>query len=75
MTLSPHRDTLAVVIRTYKAAVTTLCRRAGRDDFAWQRNYYEHIIRNEGELNRIRQYIIDNPSRWERDRNNPIRSR
>ncbi len=27
----------------------------------WQRNYYEHIVRNESELNRIRQYIIDNP--------------
>lgn len=27
----------------------------------WQRNYYEHIIRNEPELNRIREYIINNP--------------
>ncbi len=30
----------------------------------WQRNYYEHIIRNDDELNRTRKYIIDNPSRW-----------
>jgi putative transposase len=37
----------------------------------WQRNYYEHIIRDEEELNRIRQYIIDNPSRWEDDAENP----
>jgi len=37
----------------------------------WQRNYYEHIIRNENELNRIRQYIINNPVRWEMDRVNP----
>ncbi len=37
----------------------------------WQRNYYEHIIRNEDELNRIRQYICDNPSNWETDEENP----
>ena len=37
----------------------------------WQRNYFEHIIRNEGSLNRIRQYILDNPVRWEFDRDNP----
>ncbi|GAB4318728.1 MAG: transposase [Bacteroidales bacterium] len=37
----------------------------------WQRNYYEHIIRNENELNRIRQYIINNPARWATDHENP----
>jgi REP element-mobilizing transposase RayT len=36
----------------------------------WQRNYYEHIIRNKNELNRIRQYIKDNPINWGKDRNN-----
>jgi REP element-mobilizing transposase RayT len=30
----------------------------------WQRNYYEHIIRDEKSLNRIRQYIAENPLRW-----------
>jgi REP element-mobilizing transposase RayT len=30
----------------------------------WQRNYYEHIIRDEGSPNRIREYIINNPLRW-----------
>ena len=38
----------------------------------WQRNYYEHIIRNENELNRIREYIISNPMKWESDRENPV---
>lgn len=33
----------------------------------WQRNYYEHIVRNEVDLNRIREYILLNPARWERD--------
>jgi hypothetical protein len=37
----------------------------------WQRNYYERIIRNEIEMNRIRQYIINNPSQWDNDKNNP----
>lgn len=37
----------------------------------WQRNYYEHIIRNEGELDRVREYIINNPLQWQFDRENP----
>lgn len=37
----------------------------------WQRNYYEHIIRNENALNRIREYINNNPAKWEIDRENP----
>ena len=35
----------------------------------WQRNYYEHIIRNEPELNKIREYIVNNPLNWETDEN------
>lgn len=38
----------------------------------WQRNYYERIIRNENELNRIRKYIADNPLKWELDAENPV---
>ena len=37
----------------------------------WQRNYYEHIIRNEKELNQIREYIINNPTELESDAENP----
>jgi len=37
----------------------------------WQRNYYEHVIRGEDELNRIRRYIEDNPTMWQMDRENP----
>jgi len=37
----------------------------------WQRNYYDHIIRNDKELFNIRQYIINNPAKWELDRENP----
>lgn len=37
----------------------------------WQRNYYEHIIRNEADLDRAREYIMNNPLRWETDGENP----
>jgi REP element-mobilizing transposase RayT len=37
----------------------------------WQRNYYEHVIRNEDELNRIREYVIENPANWDQDEENP----
>ena len=41
----------------------------------WQRNYYEHIIRNDAALDRIRQYIMDNPARWHEDPENPATGR
>jgi putative transposase len=37
----------------------------------WQRSYYEHVIRNEASLNRIREYIVTNPLRWHLDKENP----
>ena len=40
------------------------------DKKLWQRNYWEHIIRNENEYQRIAQYIIDNPKKWDMDRLN-----
>jgi REP element-mobilizing transposase RayT len=38
----------------------------------WQRNYYEHVARNEDSLNRIREYISNNPLKWEDDIENPL---
>ena len=38
----------------------------------WQRNYYDRIVRNESELHKIREYIVNNPLKWELDRENPI---
>jgi REP element-mobilizing transposase RayT len=71
--ISPHRNTLAVIVRTYKAAVTTLCRKDGYTDFQWQRSYYERVIRDDSELNRTRQYIIENPANWNQDEHHPHR--
>jgi putative transposase len=66
------------VIHRFKSLTTARYRRGVLQDGwqpfpgrLWQRNYYEHIVRNEEELDRVRQYIIDNPSRWEDDVENP----
>ncbi|MFH1245842.1 MAG: hypothetical protein V1662_05080 [Candidatus Omnitrophota bacterium] len=39
--------------------------------FQWQPGFYEHIIRDEKSLDGIRQYIIENPLKWESDSENP----
>jgi REP element-mobilizing transposase RayT len=74
-TISPRRGTLSVIVRTYKAAVTTACRSKGYIAFEWQRNYYEHVVRNARELDAIRRYIRLNPVRWHLDRDNPANAR
>jgi len=40
----------------------------------WQRNYYEHVVRDDADLYRIRDYINDNPLRWTEDEDNPARA-
>jgi REP element-mobilizing transposase RayT len=44
------------------------------DSRLWQKGYYEHIIRSDGELDRIRQYIEANPAQWAHDEHNPNRN-
>lgn len=58
---------LGKVVRHYKAKVSREIRREIDDEFAWQSNYFEHIIRNDDDLNRIRDYIQKNPLKWEMD--------
>lgn len=62
---------LSSIVRSYKAAVTRLCRREGFPEFRWQRNYYEHIIRDGSEYARIQKYIADNANKWSEDEENP----
>jgi REP element-mobilizing transposase RayT len=59
---SPAR-TVGAIVRGFKGAVV---RRVGRP--IWQRDFYEHIIRSEAALERIRRYIETNPARWEERR-------
>jgi putative transposase len=62
--LSPKKGSLSVIMRTYKAAVTTECRRKGLSDFRWQSRFYEHIIRSDKDLDKIRDYISGNVLQW-----------
>jgi putative transposase len=63
--------TLGKIIRSFKAKASYAIHKRGFIDFSWQRNYYEHIIRNERELNKIQKYIMNNPRKWDLDRENP----
>ena len=76
----PAPTTLGDVIGAFKSLTTVEYGRHVRSDRwppferrLWQRNYYEHIIRDEASLHRIRTYMKVNPSRWEFDRENPAR--
>ncbi len=51
----------------FKTRSSKFIHQLGFADFQWQKSYYDHIIRNEHSLNRIRQYIVDNPQKWELD--------
>jgi putative transposase len=62
---------LGEIMRTFKAVSTRAIRQTEIPDFAWQTNYHEHIIRNEHELERIRNYIVSNPVMWKDDPENP----
>jgi len=70
-TLPGTSKTVGSVVRGFKIGVTKWFRNNTNVRDVWQRNYYEHIIRNEQSLNRIRQYILDNPARWAFDCANP----
>jgi putative transposase len=58
---------LGKVVRYFKAKTTKIIHDQESDIFRWQRNYYEHVIRSENELGRIREYIINNPAMWTTD--------
>ena len=73
----PQIASLGALIGGYKAAVTKRCRQIGALPEAgtlWQRNYYEHFIRNDEDWNAIDEYIADNPRRWAEDSENPNRA-
>ncbi len=67
----PKPGSLSAIIRFYKSAVTRWSRQNGHPSFTWQARFYDHIIRNDKYLPEIRNYIIDNPLKWELGRENP----
>ena len=62
--ISPKAGSLSAIIRSYKSACTITIRNTIDPTFAWQSLFYEHIIRNEREFDRISRYIINNPKNW-----------
>ena len=63
----PKPKSLSTIIRSYKSAVTRWARSNGFPSFAWQPRFYDHIVRDDEDLHRIRRYISENPSKWELD--------
>lgn len=61
---------LGSFIAGFKASVTSRAKNELKMTGIWQRNYYDHIIRNDSELNNIRSYILNNPLNWQLDRDN-----
>ena len=66
------RNSIPTIIKLFKSATTKRINAYRQTPGApvWQRNYYEHIIRNENELNKIRKYIVENPLDWLNDVDN-----
>lgn len=77
-TQSPHgtsSGSLGAIMQNSKSVSTRKINQSNNTPGVtlWQRNYYEHIIRNEHSLNTIRQYIMYNPLMWAYDMDNPDR--
>jgi putative transposase len=62
-----QRNSLGSIVGQFKSVCTKRIHASGFHDFGWQRGYYDHIIRDETDLERIREYITLNPSRWKAD--------
>ena len=63
--------TLGSVVRYWKAGSCETIRSTVDPCFGWQPNYYERILRDEDETDRIRRYIAENPANWEHDEERP----
>lgn len=64
---SPAKGSIPTIIRAFKSAVTKAVHQAGLlvGEPVWRQRFYEHVIRNEKDLERIREYIIRNPENWD----------
>jgi REP element-mobilizing transposase RayT len=73
----PPSGSLGAIVGNFKSVTSRRINRMRKTPGVpiWQRNYYERIIRNERELNAIRQYIYDNPAHWLNDAENPVAAR
>jgi putative transposase len=65
--ISPKSNSVSVIIRSYKSAVTKHARHL-KWEFKWQARFYDNIIRDDGAFQRINDYIENNPAKWEQDK-------
>jgi putative transposase len=72
----PKRSSLSTIMGSFKAGVSrrVTAVRSGHPVVLWQAGYQDHIVRTDGELDRIRSYIAANPARWPSDPENPERT-
>jgi putative transposase len=68
---SPTFASVPTIVRTFKAAVTRHFRQHPSVGVIWQRDYFEHVIRDGKEYAEICRYIRENPLRWDLDENHP----
>lgn len=72
MNRAPTRTVgLGEVVRAFKGVSTRRIRVEADPGFAWQRNYYEHVLRDEERLAAARRYIAENPGKWGLDPERP----
>jgi REP element-mobilizing transposase RayT len=64
---NPKSGSISTIVNHYKGSVTRRSRLINNYEFAWQSRFHDHIIRNEKALNKIQDYIINNPLGWEND--------
>jgi len=67
---TPTKGTIPTIVRAFKAAVTRIARERLRDGDIWQRNYFERVLRDGQEYANASRYILENPHKWEWDKQN-----
>lgn len=63
------KNTVSAILGAYKSAVSKHAHRLGFE-FAWHSRFHDHIIRDDVEYQRISDYIVNNPAKWEKDKYN-----
>jgi REP element-mobilizing transposase RayT len=61
---------ISKIIGAYKSITTRKIQKISNNKFLWQRSFYDHVIRDDNDMLRIQQYIVNNPFKWLLDRNN-----
>ena len=73
----PHgtkSNSIGAIVGSFKSAVSKRINREHNAIGIWRRNYYEHVIRNHEEWDRIHRYVESNPSMWAEDEENPLKT-